>query len=226
MTEIREPILDKFFEQILSGAKTFALQTGDFKCDSGDTIIFEEVDKSGAKTGRTSQKRAGSIANSKEIDDFAKAKIDKFGLKIISLKNENPETQLIDKIALIFIKNGQLLCTRSRGKAKFYLPGGKRRTRENDAQTLIREIREELGVDILPDTIKYFGTFEAQADGKSSGVIVRETCYFAKFSGEPKPSAEIEELAYLSYDDKSQTTPVGYLVFDDLFNKFLIKEAK
>ena len=32
----------------------------------------------------------------------------------------------IDKIALIKIENGQILSTRSKGKNKYYIPGGKR----------------------------------------------------------------------------------------------------
>ncbi len=33
---------------------------------------------------------------------------------------------IIDKIALIKIKNGQVLSTKSKGKNKYYFPGGKR----------------------------------------------------------------------------------------------------
>jgi 8-oxo-dGTP diphosphatase len=33
----------------------------------------------------------------------------------------------IDKIALIIIQNGKILSTKSIGKNKFYIPGGKRK---------------------------------------------------------------------------------------------------
>ncbi len=53
-------------------------------------------------------------------------------------------TTAIDKIAWVSITQGQLLCARSKGKDIFYLPGGKREPGESDADTLLREIDEEL----------------------------------------------------------------------------------
>ncbi|WP_230406062.1 NUDIX hydrolase, partial [Plesiomonas shigelloides] len=84
---------------------------------------------------------------------------------------------IIDKLAWILIRDGKLLTVRSKGKSLFYLPGGKREAGESDEQALLREIKEELDVDLIPETIKYIGTFEAQADGKSEGVTVKLTCY-------------------------------------------------
>ena len=68
----------------------------------------------------------------------------------------------IDKVAFLYPVDGRILSTRSKGKDKFYIPGGKREGNETDMETLIREVKEELTVDILPDTVKYYGTFEAQ----------------------------------------------------------------
>lgn len=58
----------------------------------------------------------------------------------------------IDKVALIILENGKILSTKSKGKNKYYIPGGKRENHETDHQTLIREIKEELSVDILYET--------------------------------------------------------------------------
>lgn len=52
----------------------------------------------------------------------------------------------IDKIALLYIKDGQILSTLSKGKDTYYLPGGKRELNETDEQTLIRECKEELTI--------------------------------------------------------------------------------
>jgi 8-oxo-dGTP diphosphatase len=67
----------------------------------------------------------------------------------------------IDKVAWILLKEGRILGARSKGKDKFYIPGGKREAGESDNETLIREIREELSVEIIPASIAYFGTFSA-----------------------------------------------------------------
>lgn len=125
----------------------------------------------------------------------------------------------IDKIALINIKNGQVLSTRSKGKKVYYFPGGKREADETDEQTLIREIREELSVEIVPDSYKYIGTFKAQSDGMKEGVIVKMTCYSADFVGSLKSSNEIEEIKWLNYSDINSVSAVDKVIFDFLKDK-------
>ncbi|EGU46115.1 hypothetical protein VII00023_09611 [Vibrio ichthyoenteri ATCC 700023] len=112
-------------------------------------------------------------------------------------------TKVIDKLAWFHVRDGKVLAVRSRGKELFYLPGGKREQGESDEQALIREIKEELAVELHPSSIKYAETFTAQADGKAEGVSVQLTCYFADFSGEMSPEAEIEELKFVAMEDKS-----------------------
>jgi 8-oxo-dGTP pyrophosphatase MutT (NUDIX family) len=128
----------------------------------------------------------------------------------------------IDKITLIHIENRRILMARSRGKDAYYTPGGKREPGESDAQALVREIKEELQVELLPQTMERYGIFEAQAHGKPGGVIVRLACYTAKFIGRPQPGAEIESLAYCTYARRNVVGPVGRLLFDDLKAKGII----
>lgn len=131
--------------------------------------------------------------------------------------------KLVDKVAFIYLKDGKILSTRSKGKDVFYIPGGKREEEETDEQTLIREVKEELSVEIKKQTIQYYGTFEAQAHGKAEGVIVKMTCYTAEIEGELKPDSEIEEMAWFSYQDKFRSSPVDHLIFNDLHEKGLLK---
>ncbi|MBI1863057.1 NUDIX domain-containing protein [Candidatus Microgenomates bacterium] len=130
---------------------------------------------------------------------------------------------LIDKIAWIYIKDRNVLATRSRGKDAWYLPGGKREACETDYETLIREIREELGVDISQETIKYLGTFQAQAHGKPEGVFVQMTCYTAEYVGTLVPSQEIEEMDWHdSQVDQSLLSPVDRIIYAYLKKENLI----
>lgn len=122
----------------------------------------------------------------------------------------------IDKIAYIRVENGKILSTKSKGKSKYYIPGGKRENNEIDEETLIREIREELNVSIIPATINYFGTFKAQADSHNVGIIVKMTCYTAEFEGNLEPCSEIEEIKWLSYADRENVSEVDKIIFDFL----------
>ena len=128
----------------------------------------------------------------------------------------------IDKLAFIDVRDKKVLSTLSKGKDTWYIPGGKREEGETDAQALIREIKEELSVDIIPDTIKPFGVFEAQAHGKPEGTVVRMTCYTTKFSGILRASSEVAEFKYVDYSWKENSSPVDKIIFDDLKNKGLI----
>ncbi|GGJ06221.1 NUDIX hydrolase [Paenibacillus hunanensis] len=129
---------------------------------------------------------------------------------------------IIDKIAWIYLSERKLLCVRSKGKELYYIPGGKRDPGEEDQQTLIREVQEELGVTLQQETIMHVGTFEAEADSKATGTIVRLTCYTADYEGTLQPDSEIEEMAWLSYDDQEQVSVASQLVFEQLKQQELL----
>ena len=128
----------------------------------------------------------------------------------------------IDKVALIHIVNRKLLMLRSHNTDVFYSPGGKREGNETDEQTLIREIQEEIGVKVIPDTITYFETFSAHAHGKSVDTMVRIKCYTASFEGNLNPQAEIAELKWFTSADGEMTSETGRLIVADLKKKGLI----
>jgi 8-oxo-dGTP pyrophosphatase MutT (NUDIX family) len=126
---------------------------------------------------------------------------------------------VIDKFAWIYVKNKRLLCTRSKGSDTFYLPGGKRKPNESGHEALVREIKEELNVDLL-HPLKFFGSFEAQAHGKQS--VVRLSCYSAPFKGKISPGSEIEGIAWLSHRQRDRLTEAGQIVLDKLKESGLI----
>jgi len=128
----------------------------------------------------------------------------------------------IDKLAFIEIRDRKVLETRSYGKDRWYIPGGKRDGSETDQEALIREMKEELLVDLIPETIEHYGTFEAQAHGKTEGTVVRMICYTSKYDDEPTPSAEVEKMDWFGYSQRGDTSPVDQLIFDDLKSKNFI----
>jgi len=126
------------------------------------------------------------------------------------------EPNLIETVAWVRVEHGRILCTRSRGKDAFYIPGGKLEPGESELDALLREIKEELAVDLIPATVRPFGTYRAQAHAHADGVAVVMSCYTADYQGTPSASGEIEELDWLGYADRDRVAPVDQLLFDDL----------
>jgi 8-oxo-dGTP diphosphatase len=130
--------------------------------------------------------------------------------------------KIIDKLAWIEIQDRKILSTRSFGKNAYYIPGGKRENGETDEQTLLREIREELNVALQPETLKFLGIFQAQAHGHAEGILVKMQCYSGEYTGTITASAEIEEVVWLTYQDRDKISPVDKLIFDWLKEQDLI----
>jgi 8-oxo-dGTP diphosphatase len=129
---------------------------------------------------------------------------------------------LIDKIAWIHLEQRRLLVARNAGRDRFYLPGGKREPGESDLETLVRELDEELTVVLEPGTAAYVGTFEALADARTDGLMVRLTCYTAAHSGSFAASREIDEIAWLTSSDGDRVSAVDRLVLAHLRDEDLI----
>ena len=121
---------------------------------------------------------------------------------------------VIDKLAWLRVEDGRVLSTRSHGKDRYYIPGGKRELGESDEEALVREIREELCVELIPSTMEFVGTFEALAHGKTGGTIVKMTCYSADYTGEVRPASEIAEVVWLGYDGRKYSSAVDQIIFD------------
>lgn len=112
---------------------------------------------------------------------------------------------IIDVVALVFIQNNQILLTRTKGSLLWYLPGGKRISGESNIQTLVREINEELSVNLRLDTIQYLETIEVQAANQPIGHLVNMKCYSGTFDGEIRAGREIDETGFfgMSIIDKA-----------------------
>ncbi|WP_017539177.1 NUDIX hydrolase [Nocardiopsis halophila] len=123
---------------------------------------------------------------------------------------------LVDTVAWVLLREGRILGTRSHGRSLFSMPGGKREPGEEDLDTLAREAKEELGVDIRPGTAVHLGTYEAEADGHGAGAMVRMACYRAEHDGDPAPQGEIAQTAWLGLADRPRVAPVNRLLFDRL----------
>ncbi len=128
----------------------------------------------------------------------------------------------IDKLGWIYIKDKKLLGVRAGGKDVYYIPGGKRKEGETDEKALIREVKEELNIELIPESLKLVNMFKAQAHGKEEGVMLQMTCYSGDFKGEMSSSSEIEEISWLDYKYIEKATPMLKIILNWLKERDLI----
>ena len=99
---------------------------------------------------------------------------------------------------LIVIKDKQLLLAFSNNKQAFYLPGGKADPGETAVDAVIREVFEELNIELSPKQLRFYTHITAPAFGEQNGVVMEQDCYITEIKHEPTPSAEIGELRYFN----------------------------
>lgn len=128
----------------------------------------------------------------------------------------------IDKIGYVLIKDRKLLLSWETGKTAWILPGGKREAGETDLEALKRELKEELNVELIPESAKFFEVFEGQAHGKPEGVMVRIICYQGDYIDEFKPQPPVERIGWVTSKEKKLSIPgkklIKYLKEKDLID--------
>lgn len=106
--------------------------------------------------------------------------------------------------AVILDDDGRLLLVRKAGTTAFMQPGGKPEPGESASETLSRELREELGVDIVPSALRPLGSFTADAANEPGFAVVADV-FAADLGGQhPIAHAEIVELRWVSAADAEE----------------------
>lgn len=104
----------------------------------------------------------------------------------------------IHKAGGILIKDRKFLVGRSKGKAHFVAPGGKLEAGESPEEALIRELHEELGIDVVSTDFENFGTFVASAAGEEHRQVHMDVFIVKYWRGDVRPTGEVEEIAWIN----------------------------
>lgn len=104
------------------------------------------------------------------------------------------ETVIRIAAALIVDADGLALVVRKQGAAVFMQPGGKIERGESAAAALARELDEELGLVVAPESFEPLGRFSAPA-ANEPGFTVEADVFRVPYAGDARPGAEIAEIA-------------------------------
>ena len=102
---------------------------------------------------------------------------------------------------LVIVKQEKLLLAFSSNKQAWYLPGGKIDNNETAIEALIREVKEELNIELEKSRLKFYTHISAQAFGETTGVIMEQDCFLYELKETPRPSAEIKAIRYFNCND-------------------------
>ena len=110
------------------------------------------------------------------------------------------------RIAAVVLRNtdGGILSVRKRGTGAFMMPGGKLEAGETGRQAAVREISEELGIDLDGSTLSFLGRFSAPAANEAGCSVDCDVFVHPHpVHGLPEVRAEIEEARFFAADSTS-----------------------
>ena len=112
--------------------------------------------------------------------------------------------------AIIMDDKGRLLLVRKRGTVYFMQPGGKIEPGENARSALIRELKEELNLELSQEELTPLGEFTDSAANEPGHLLHAWMFNMERRIQDVKPAAEIEEILWLSPSNisSSQLAPL------------------
>lgn len=125
----------------------------------------------------------------------------------------------IKKAGALIFKDKKFLIVKPKDKPFWINPGGKYKEGEDTTACLKRELKEELGVELV--SCDYYKTYKIEKAAHSDFPLSLEL-YIVEIKGDLKLQLEIEEITWLSRDDfenkRFNLAPSFYKYVPDLIN--------
>lgn len=132
----------------------------------------------------------------------------------------NIQKETIFKIGGIILKDKKLLVVRKitpDNRSEFIMPGGRIEGNETPRETLERELKEELDVQVLQ--IKYFGSFDDTAVFEN--IPIHMEVYFVTIHGLLKPKTEIKEFIWIDREYGKDGIKLGSVLSSHIIPKLI-----
>ncbi|UXR51255.1 NUDIX domain-containing protein (plasmid) [Staphylococcus sp. IVB6181] len=117
---------------------------------------------------------------------------------------------------LVNIEGKRIFLVRTYDNNKYYLPGGKIEDKENFDETLIRELREELSLNIEKSKISFWKSIEGPAYPNTKESVVLNCFLFSGETFDYKINNEITDANFFSIYDKDIIAPAVINVINAL----------
>lgn len=111
--------------------------------------------------------------------------------------------------AIALVRDRRVLMVTARDRDVYYMPGGKIDAGESAAEAAAREAREEVALDLDPDTLDELFEVVVQAHGEPDGRLVRMRVFRAETDAAPAASAEVGTLHWVTTADTHRCPPAG-----------------
>jgi 8-oxo-dGTP diphosphatase len=117
--------------------------------------------------------------------------------------------------AIILDADRRVLVVRKQGTTRFMQPGGKPEIGETPAETLTRELHEELGLELAPDDLEPLGRFVSEAANEPGHRVVADAFVVTIGAAQPVAQAELAELRWITPAD-AEALPLAPLSVEHL----------
>ena len=112
---------------------------------------------------------------------------------------------MIKTAALVCVQERKVLLVRVRDNTIWYFPGGKIDAGESADEAVLREVKEELDIELSNADISYLG--ETVTDNHDRTDTVSIQCFAATINQKIEPCAEISEIRWFDLDAQEFMSP-------------------